>query len=284
MNIKERILIIGASGFVGGYLFDYFKKKTSHLVYGTSHGLASPDYIQLDILSRKSIAKVFRKTQPTIVIHTAGISRITAFQKQAKKSYETNVKGSKNIVDYCARHNAKLIFLSSIFVFRPEQGKKYSETDEPDARTLYGKSKLDSEQYIIKKLQNYIILRNDLVFGFSAENKRNGLLDFLRKNKSASFSSLEMRKPLYVGDFAKAIDKLIQNNYKGILHLSGKRAISYYSLTKKLAKKVESTISISDNKQERLVPVLDTSKARKMGIEVRSLSAALLVVRRRLFI
>lgn len=251
---NQRILILGASGFIGNYLYN--KLKFKNIVLGTTCKKHSNEFTTLDFLEIESLRKIFFDFKPTIVIHVAGISRISSFNTTPLESTRINYQGTKNITDCSLEYDCKLIFFSSAFVFSGNKVQAYKTVDIPNPVTHYGKSKFLEENYIKSIKTNHIIVRTDLIFGYNGRNKSNGLIDFLLKNDTATFSEYEIRKPLFIEDLSDILVNMMQRDFRGTIHLSGNELISYYDFAKNISNKIKSDTIILNSDKHTKIPVL----------------------------
>ena len=147
---KKKIIITGANGYIGSNLKKFFEDKGFEVF---SFALESPKnkkFFQVDLADEKKVLGLVRKISPEIIIHTAGISSLTA----CEKNKELNVKMTSNLIGAIKKTDPeiKLIFLSSDYVFDGEKGN-YKEKDKRSPKTCYGKNKHDCENEIIKILK-----------------------------------------------------------------------------------------------------------------------------------
>ena len=100
-----RILVIGASGFVGGYLLSHYENQE---VYGTHSGRPYEGTFPLEITSGADVKEIFEKIKPELVFLPAAYSDVNGCETSPALSFNVNVKGTKNVAEMCA--NAKLVF------------------------------------------------------------------------------------------------------------------------------------------------------------------------------
>ncbi len=232
-NIK--ILITGGDGYVGSNIVDFFQKSGA-LVYPTVVKSAGDRRkIKMDIREKSQVEKIVKKIVPDVVIHTAALSNLGACEKDPKLAEEINYLGTKNLVDVVRRYSkTKFIFFSSDYVFDGEKGN-YKETDKPSPLTVYGKTKLTSEEYIKSRAKNYIILRTVNVFGRGG-NFFNFVTQSLTKGEEIDVFSNVNFTPTSIDFLISAIDTLIAKDFKGVIHIAGQEKVSRYQFAEKIAK------------------------------------------------
>jgi len=176
---KQLILITGAAGYVGKSVV-FFLKKTKNFKLVLIDKKEKPklrffnslDYIKSDL--NFNLEKKLCKIKPSIIIHLAALTSVVDSNKFKKKYTNNNYIVTKKISDYCYKFNKKLIFASSAAIYK--SSKKAIKEDSPkQPSNFYGKTKLDSEAYIKKKLKkksSYVILR---FFNIAGGDKKNGI-------------------------------------------------------------------------------------------------------------
>ena len=184
---------------------------------------------KLDILNFKSIESVFRKFNPKIVIHCAGLSRpMILHEKKISKSIDLNIIGTANIVKACKKYKIKLIYFSTAYVYEGTIGN-YKESDPVKPFNNYGFSKLGGE-CSVSMYKNSLILRIQMTEKPFQYKKA-------YSNVKSNF--------LYHEDLVNLLPKLL--NEKGILNIGGKTQ-SIYSFAKKSNPDVVSIRAKKNNK------------------------------------
>ena len=220
----KRILVTGASGFIGGEIVAQLS-DTSHEVYSGCFN-NTPAYgipIKFDLLDIESIKVALQQSKPDVIIHCA-------YDKSPDMRDQVIVGGTKNLIDSCKTivPESRFIFISSEWVFDGTAGP-YSETDQPNPLTGYGKAKLEAEHLVSETLSNAAILRTGLVGRenppaprwLAEENKWND-------GQKVVFYDNEIRNPIHVADLARGIIMLALSQEQGLWHLAGPEYMSRY--------------------------------------------------------
>ena len=175
---------------------------------------------QCNILNLNSIIRIVKKIKPKILIHCAGLSRpINIHEKNISKSIDLNIIGTANITKVCKKHNVKLIYFSTGYVYEGKKGN-YSENDPVKPFNNYGLSKLGGECAVA-------MYKNSLILRITMTEK-----PFFHKK---AYSNLKSNFMFYE-DLVNILPKII--NQKGILNLGGKSQ-SVFSFAKKNNSKVK---------------------------------------------
>lgn len=275
-----KILIIGASGFLGGKLYSTF--STQNEVLGTYQSQPQPDLISLDVTDALQTTKLIKEFRPEIVIHTVALSDPDICEQNKDKAERINHYGTKNIVEACGEIEANLVYISTVYVFDGTKGN-YREEDATHPINWYGETKLKAEQEVIQ-LPKYSILRFDKLYGFNGLGKRNDDLGKILAGKSFEVNMDQIRQPLLTDDVAHAIKRIQELNFSGILHLAGQERISKYNLTVQLARLVGNeslVIPIPEKQQIARRPKdasIRTEKAESLGIQFTPLKEGILQI------
>ncbi len=234
----EKILLIGASGFLGQKLKKVL--STSFEVVGTSYSqYDSPQYdtqtVFLDITNTQNIKEVMEKVNPKIVIVTAVFANMDRCETEKNAAIETNVIGLKNVVDHC--QNRLLVYYSSDAIFNGVHGN-YHENDSPDPVNFYGETKLRGE-LIVKTLPRYLILRTTLLYSDQLDSPKfiPWLIRNLSEHQKVKVAVDLTTNPTLIDDLANATLSLIHLKRRGIYHVAGASALSCYEMALYIARK-----------------------------------------------
>ena len=194
-----KILITGASGYVGARIFEDLRGH--HDVTGTfQRNKFFTDLRQLDITDRKTVLETISDANPDLIIHAAAIPSRGRCEKNPHKATATNASGTENVVEAANMNNAKIIYISSLGAIEPV--------------TLYGKTKLIGEGYAKNTRMGYNILRLSVSFGYSpnTHNDRpfNRIIRTLREGKPISYDNAWKFPPTYLRHVSATIQVLLE--------------------------------------------------------------------------
>ena len=164
-----RVLIIGASGFIGHYLQRRLLQKSGFEVTSTYNSRVPQDIDQswypLEITDYRRLDQVFLQARPEVVVLLAAIADVGTAERVPARATEVNVDGARQVAQLCKQHHARLVFLSSEYVFRGDRGN-YQEDDTPDPNTHYGRTKWQAELAVAYEAPMWSIVRTSLVYGW----------------------------------------------------------------------------------------------------------------------
>ena len=225
----KKILVLGASGFIGNYCFSKLRKDSNFSVFGTYSSNRKDYLVHLDYTQSKDFIDLLGTIKPNIIIWTAGIKNIPMLESNHSLAEKYNFLPIKSLVDYQNKneHRIQLIFISSDYVFDGKKGE-YTTNDQSNPDTIYGKSKSASEKYLMTHSTFFTILRVGAVIG-----KGSSFWDWLTGQlKSSRDIELydDVFSPTPINILFKAIRKSIEFKLKGLYHISGGRGVSRYEL------------------------------------------------------
>ena len=285
-QLKQRILLTGANGFLGQKLIEKLIGMPGFELIATSKS-ANRNFIQegyryipCDFSDTKAIAALLEETSPDIIIHTAAMSSVEACADNPDLCEKVNVEVVQQLGEYCASHGKHLTHLSTDFVFDGKKGP-YAETDDTNPCNAYGSSKLASEERLLATGCRAAILRTILVYGVNGDSGRSNLVLWAKKqleNKQAiKVVADQWRMPTFVDDLAGACISAMERQAEGVFHISGGEMMSileaveqladYWQLDKSLITPISAAaIGQADNRPRTTGFVLDKARA-ELGYE-----------------
>jgi dTDP-4-dehydrorhamnose reductase len=161
----KKILIVGASGFLGSYCFKELKKMPNVEVIGTKHKSNNQFLNKIDYTNHKEFIQFLEVISPDILVWCGGLKNLSITEKNLNLALNQNFKPIKTIVSYQkTKKTLRLIFTSSDYVFSGEIGD-YKVSDIPKPETNYGISKLKAENHIKNHSTNFSIIRAGAIMG-----------------------------------------------------------------------------------------------------------------------
>ena len=199
-------LITGGSGILGTELKKFFPDSLF------------PSRSELDITNHEAVFDYFSKNEFDSIIHAAAMTSVRQCESEKKLSWDTNVVGTKNLVDATAefRSNSKFIYLSTACVFDGHDGM-YKESSIPSPENFYALTKLIGEQQI-KNLKNYLIIRTNFV------GKQKWVYPKAFTDRFGTY--------LFAENVASGIKEIYDTNIEGTIHIVGDKKLSMYDLAK----------------------------------------------------
>ena len=201
---------------------------------GTDDGspVTEMPYEQLDITERKEVHRLLKQIRPDAVIHCAAWTAVDAAEdpENLEKVRAINVAGTEYIAEVCTELEAKMLYISTDYVF-DGQGEEPWDPDEPEFAPLnvYGQSKLDGELAVIGNLDKHFIVRIAWVFGKNGNNFIKTMLKLGKTHDELRVVSDQIGTPTYTYDLARLLVDMIQTEKYGYYHATNEGGyISWY--------------------------------------------------------
>jgi len=242
MSDIKKILITGANGLLGQKVTEMFANETEHELILTDLAEKGDDthefeYFQMDITKKDLVKDTVKKYLPDIIINTAAYTNVDGCETERELSWKVNVDAVKNFIIASRANNSKIIHISTDYVFDGKAGN-YDERSTPNPLSYYGKGKLASENALVASGIPYTIVRTMIIYGTGKNLRLNfalWLIDKLGKNEPVNIVDDQFGMPTISDDIAWGLVKIVDNNKKGLYHISGSEYLSRYAFALKLA-------------------------------------------------
>lgn len=193
------------------------------------------EYVQMDITDTDSVNEVVDRTAPDAVIHCAAWTAVDAAEDEEniEKVRAINAKGTDNIAKACKRIGAKMMYISTDYVF-DGQGETPWDPDCKDYAPLsvYGQTKLEGEQAVSGTVDKFFIVRIAWVFGVNGKNFIKTMLNVGKKYDTVRVVSDQIGTPTYTYDLARLLVDMIESEKYGYYHATNEGGyISWYDFT-----------------------------------------------------
>lgn len=234
------ILILGASGRIGQYLFNHFKQNGFEVV-GTYFGNKQAGMVFFD-LNSMALEDLKLDAKPSHIVIAAAVNARPELSKNLNDSYKANVLQTIKLIDFCFKKDITPIYISTDNVFDGEKGN-YKETDKTNPLNNYGKMKCEVENYLFASNKPYVLLRMGKVLGIDdtliMESFNN-----LKRGKMAPYAMDQVFTPVCAEDVCEFVQDIVHNNYTGVFHLGSLKAVSRYEV----AFKIKDFFKLENNK------------------------------------
>jgi dTDP-4-dehydrorhamnose reductase len=232
-------VVTGSSGLLGRRLMGVL--RDDHEVVGIDRYVpeGQKDMI-VDITQKERTMESIVRSVPDVVVHTAAQTDVDRCETERDHARRINVEGTANIADACSKVGAKLILVSTDYVFDGKKGN-YVETDEPNPISYYGLTKLEAERIVASTASNSLIIRTSVLYGWHPTklNFATWILKGLRERQTIKVVNDHINSPTFADNLAEAIQKAIEPNTEGILHIAGNERISRFDFARRIAKRFD---------------------------------------------
>ena len=195
-------------------------------------------YVSLDITDAKAVEETITKVNPDVIVHCAAWTAVDAAEDDDKKDlvHKINVEGTQNIANVAKKIDAKMVYISTDYVFNG-QGETPWDPDCKDYAPLsvYGETKLGGEQAVSHTLDKYFIVRIAWVFGLNGNNFIKTMLRVGKTHDQVTVVSDQIGTPTYTLDLSRLLVDMIETDKYGYYHATNEGGfISWYEFTKEI--------------------------------------------------
>jgi dTDP-4-dehydrorhamnose reductase len=229
-------LVLGGSGFVGGHIVTA-ASNARRTVVGTYHSFPAPDLLQLDIRDGKGLTTLLSELRPAVVFLPAARPDVDWCETHPEEAFQTNVKGVRLVTAAANSVDAKLVYISSDFIFDGTSGP-YKETDVANPLSAYGRQKLSAEHHIALHARDYLIVRTTVVYGW--ERREKNFVCRVVRSLAAGNTLLvpldQIGTPTFAPNLAEVAVELALINATGVFHVVGPERASRLQLAEEVAR------------------------------------------------
>lgn len=228
-----KIIITGAKGQLGKDLLKLLQQE---------HEVTGLDRDEMDITNLEQVQQTFYRLQPDAVIHCAAYTAVDQAESDEDMAYQVNAVGSRNIAVAAEQVQAKLIYISTDYVFDGTSAVPYNEFDNTSPQGVYGKSKRAGEILVQSLCTRYFIVRTSWVYGVHGSNFVKTMLKLGREKEQLKVVNDQIGSPTYTVDLSEFLFRLVVTEKYGIYHASNTGVCSWYDFAKAIFE--ESGISV----------------------------------------
>jgi dTDP-4-dehydrorhamnose reductase len=210
-----RVLVTGAAGQLGSELLTAFP---GHEVRGTTVDVGDHDAVHAAVL----------ELQPHRIVHAGAWTDVDGCESDVDRAFRSNTLGTRNVAEAARRAGAHVLYLSSDYVFDGESTRPYTEWDEPNPLSVYGRSKLAGERELHP---GDTIVRTSWVCGRTGRNFVKTMLRLAAEGDGpVSVVADQVGAPTMAADLAQAVARLSIEARPGTYHVTNQGAVSWYEL------------------------------------------------------
>jgi dTDP-4-dehydrorhamnose reductase len=214
-----KVLVTGVTGQLGHDCVNEFKSRGIEV-----RGVSSKDFSLTDGAAVETYIKEYA---PDVVMHGAAYTAVDKAEDEQEKCMAVNAEGTRYIAKACAEIGAKMIYISTDYVF-PGDGEEAYAVDAPKGpRNVYGKSKLLGEQAVQELLEKYFIVRISWVFGINGKNFIRTMLNLAKTHKELTVVGDQIGSPTYTRDLAVLLADMAATEKYGVYHATNEGFCSW---------------------------------------------------------
>jgi dTDP-4-dehydrorhamnose reductase len=222
-----RIVLTGAHGQLGHEL-----QRTL-----AEHDLVLFDVPAFDLLDSRAEHDV-ADARPRLIIHAAAYTDVEGAEREPAKAQAINVEGTARVARAAARIGARLIVISTDYVFDGRKRTPYLETDTPSPLGVYAKTKYEAERQALALCPDTLVVRTAWLYGFHGKNFVRTILRLAREKPELRVVSDQRGSPTQAGDLAEALGRIVPTDLTGIVHAVGQGDCTWHEFATAIVSQV----------------------------------------------
>ena len=253
-----KVFVTGVGGQLGHDVMNELSKrgyegigsdlKQSYSGVDDGSAVTTMQYIPLDITDHDAVINVIKEVNPDAIVHCAAWTAVDAAEEDSNKAkvHRINVVGTRNIAEAASNTDAKIIYLSTDYVFNGKGETPWKPDDKNYAPlNYYGESKLAGELEVTSKTAKYFIVRIAWVFGLNGNNFIKTMVKVGKTHDTVRVVNDQIGTPTYCYDLARLLVDMLETEKYGYYHATNEGGyISWYDFTKEIYKQMGIETSI----------------------------------------
>ena len=237
--LKMKILITGAKGQLGNELVSILNGGRAEIgemprIFNGAKVIAA-DIEDFDITDINSVRDFINTHKPDIIINCAAMTNVDGCETMRDTAFSVNAAGVRNLA-VCAEHiNAKLVHVSTDYVFSGDADRPYCEWDIINPQSVYGASKALGEKYALCFCKRTFIVRTSWLYGYVGKNFVKTVRRVLKEKGKITVVNDQLGNPTNANDLAFHLLKIAATGDYGIYHCTGEGICSWYEFAQKIA-------------------------------------------------
>lgn len=223
----ERVLVTGGGGQLSSELAELLTAAAK---------VHAPARAELDVTDDDAVAAAFDTLRPTIVFNCAAFHNVDVCEREEDTAFAVNARAVKRLAQRCDELGARLVHMSTNYVFDGSARQPYSERHLPSPRNIYGISKLAGEHAALAYAPDALVVRSAGLYGLHGSASKGGnfvtrMLARAREQGSLQVVADQSLSPTFTHDLAAGLLEAVQRRASGVIHLTNAGACSWHEFT-----------------------------------------------------
>ncbi|MBN1528602.1 MAG: dTDP-4-dehydrorhamnose reductase [Thermoleophilaceae bacterium] len=199
--------------------------------------VSARDREALDITDDAAVAAAFEESRPDVVFNCAAFHNVEVCEREEDRSFEVNARAVKRIGERCAESGAKLVHLSTNYVFDGAAAEPYPESAPPSPRSIYALSKLAGEYAALAYAPGAVVARGAGLYGLHGSASKGGnfvtrMVARAREQGELKMVADQRLSPTFTADLAEALVEAVEKDAAGVFHVTASGECSWYEFTR----------------------------------------------------
>ncbi len=269
MNKDLRIIVTGVKGQLGYDCVRELHERGYKNVLGI-------DLAELDITDEAAVHKLVNEYKPDVFMHNAAWTAVDKAEQMPDKVYQVNALGPKYIAEACKKVGAKMVQISTDYVFDGLGNKPFEVNDPKDGLSVYGKTKAQGEDFVTAALDKYFIVRISWVFGINGNNFIKTMLKLADMGKTElNVVCDQIGSPTYTYDLSKLLCDMIETEKYGVYHATNEGYCSWAEFAEFIFKTAKKPVKVNYVTTEEYSKLVPNQAARPLNSRMSKLSLQL---------
>ncbi len=228
-----RVLVTGAAGMLG--------TDTCRAAADVGFEVLGYERARLDVCDRQAVDAVVRRARPDVVVNCAAWTDVDGAESSPEAALAVNRDGAGNIARAAARCDARIVHISSDYVFDGSKATPYLESDPVTPISAYGRSKLEGELTVAREApERHTIVRTSWLFGIAGHCFPKTILRLAAEREQLSVVSDQVGCPTFTGHLAQALVHLAgRDELEGVVHVAASGQCSWFDLAREVVDSAE---------------------------------------------
>jgi dTDP-4-dehydrorhamnose reductase len=261
-----RVTIFGATGLLGKALMREWKEDEVT-------GFGSAD---ADIRDAEQVLHLVQRTRPDWIVLAAAYTDVDGCETNRDLAFDVNCRGGVNVAQAAKQHGARLLFLSTDYVFDGTKTTPYATDDRRSPRSVYGQSKAEAEVQLGQILPQCCIVRTSWLFGTGGKCFPNTILKLAATRPQLEVVGDRRGSPTYSVDLARALIQLCHQEASGVVHVTNRGESSWYDFAREIIARAGLSTVVRQTTSDKFVraaerpkySVLSPESLQKRGVEM----------------
>ncbi len=227
----KKIIVTGCNGQLGRAINSLCGKSSECEFVNTDFGVEN--ITPLDITDLDAVLELCDSIKPYAIINCAALTNVDGCEVMVDSAYKINALGPRNLAIASAKTGAKLVHISTDYVFPGDGSRPYTEFDTPAPKSMYGTTKLAGENFVKEFAKDWFIIRTAWLYG-DGKNFVKTMLRLSETHDEVSVVNDQLGSPTSAEELAKAIMSLVPTNNYGLYHGTCEGVCSWADFTKEI--------------------------------------------------
>ncbi len=224
------------------------------------NSILAVDKEEMDITNKDEVFKVILDFRPDIIFHCAAYTAVDKAEDDEDNAYKINVTGTKNIVDASLEINSTVLYMSTDYVFDGTKEGYYTEEDEVNPKSVYGKTKYLGEEEV-RRNNKHFITRISWVFGINGHNFIKTMLKLADNHKEVNVVNDQIGSPTYTVDLAKVLVDMTNTTKYGTYNVTNDLYCSWAEFAKDIFAINNKDVKVNEVSTEEYLKITNTKQA-----------------------